>query len=178
MAETREETGREDRGAAPFVGERPTIELEGVTYALERLGWDECWSLAATVGVVLRQGGIDSAGVGVYAPEGSIGMAAIGALLAAAAARSDQLLHFAASNLRRILPNGTEQKMDPGELRDAKQWPAYGVVRWVRALCKHPDLTLFFDELRQAGPDLAALAKTFSSAPSIVSPRPDGEMLS
>jgi hypothetical protein len=135
-----------DQGAAPFAGDYPIIEVEGVEYEMIRLGWDACWTFMGIVGDVYKEAGVESSAVGVYAPDGSVGMAAMGALLSAASHKSDRLLAFTASTIKRRGSDGKLRSVDPGEVRDAERFPMYFPLRWLGALADHPDWALFFVE--------------------------------
>jgi len=179
-----EETGRDeletqgapDRGAAPFVAEKPVFEVEGAEYEMRRLGWDDCFALLALIGDVLREAGVQSSAVASFASEGSLGMAAIGALMSAASTKSDRLLTLAADTLRRRRSDGKTDRLDPGEFRDPDRFPAYWVPRWLTALSAHPDFALFLAELESGKDVFAALGRRLASrlVSTGSSDRPDG----
>lgn len=140
------DTAEPDRGAAPFAGDCPIIEVLGVEYEMVRLGWDACWTFVGIVGDVYKEAGIESSAVGVYAPDGSVGMAAMGALLSAASHKSDRLLAFTASTIRRRGADGKLRPVDPGEVREPERFPMHFPFTWLAALADHPDWVLFFAE--------------------------------
>jgi len=152
-----------DHGSAPFAAQKPVFEVEAVEYEMRRLGWDDCFGLLALTGEVLRDAGVQSSAVASFASEGSLGMAAIGALMSAASEKREKLLTLAAEMLRRRRSDGKTDRIDVGEFRDPDRFPAYWVPRWLTALSTHPDFLLFLDELESGKDAFATLGRRLAS---------------
>jgi len=165
-----------DRGSAPFAAQKPVFEVEGVEYEMRRLGWDDCFALLALIGEVLRDAGVQSSAVASFASEGSLGMAAIGALMSAASTKSEKLLALAGDTLRRRRADGKTDRIDLGEFRDPDTFPAYWMPRWLTALSTHPDFLLFLAELESGKDAFAALGRRLASRllSTDSSAKPDG----
>ncbi len=152
-----------ERGAAPFAAVCPTLEVEGRTYELRRLGFEDCTAIAGLIGDVWTQAGIGAGHLGAEVSMQSLGMAAFGALLQAVEARGVRILSLAASTLRTVKEDGARAKVTLEELRDPERWPAYWLPRWLTALAEHPDLLAFLEEAKRGQSALAATWQKLSS---------------
>ena len=128
-------------GMEPIVGTKPTVEIEGKTYTVRRLGIPDMFTVIRILGVGVKQLGsmgglqsLDSASVAL-------------ALVAAIPYAEDEILDLLADIVG----------VDGADIRNPDIFPIDAIVDIIGVLAEHQDLKAFFTRLQglaQANPAL------------------------
>jgi len=152
MAEKTTKTNKEKlkevtTGMEPIVGVKPTVEIEGKTYTIRRLGIKDTFTIARILGVGVKQLGA----IGVTALDAQ---SAVLAMLAAIPYAEDEILDLLADLVG----------VDGADIRNPELFPLGSEIAIIEALSKHQDLQAFFTRLQGLLKSNPALQKAVEEA--------------
>ena len=135
-------------GMEPIVGVKPTIEIEGKTYTVRRLGIPDMFTVIRILGVGVKQLGtmgglqsLDSASVAL-------------ALVAAIPYAEDEIMDLLADIVG----------VDGADIRNPDIFPIDAIVDIIGVLAEHQDLKAFFTRLQALAKANPALQKVMGEA--------------
>lgn len=135
-------------GMEPIVGTKPTVEIEGKTYTIRRLGIPDMFTVIRILGVGVKQlgsmGGLqsmDSASVAL-------------ALVAAIPHAEDEIMDLLADIVG----------VDGADIRNPDIFPIDAIVDIIGVLAEHQDLKAFFTRLQALAKANPALQKVMGEA--------------
>ena len=135
-------------GMEPIVGTKPTVEIEGKTYTVRRLGIPDMFTVIRILGVGVKQLGsmgglqsLDSASVAL-------------ALVAAIPYAEDEILDLLADIVG----------VDGADIRNPDIFPIDAIVDIIGVLAEHQDLKAFFTRLQALAKANPALQKVMGEA--------------
>lgn len=135
-------------GMEPIVGETPTVEIEGKTYTVRRLGIPDMFTVIRILGVGVKQLGsmgglqsLDSASVAL-------------ALVAAIPHAEDEIMDLLADIVG----------VDGADIRNPDIFPIDAIVDIIGVLAEHQDLKAFFTRLQALAKANPALQKVMGEA--------------
>ena len=134
-------------GMEPIVGVKPTVEIEGKTYTIRRLGIKDTFTIARILGVGVKQLGA----IGVTALDAQ---SAVLAMLAAIPYAEDEILDLLADLVG----------VDGADIRNPELFPLGSEIAIIEALSKHQDLQAFFTRLQGLLKSNPALQKAVEEA--------------
>ena len=135
-------------GMEPIVGTKPTVEIEGKTYTVRRLGIPDMFTVIRILGVGVKQLGsmgglqsLDSASVAL-------------ALVAAIPHAEDEIMDLLADIVG----------VDGADIRNPDIFPIDAIVDIIGVLAEHQDLKAFFTRLQDLAQANPALQKMMGEA--------------
>ena len=135
-------------GMEPIVGTKPTVEIEGKTYTVRRLGIPDMFTVIRILGVGVKQLGtmgglqsLDSASVAL-------------ALVAAIPYAEDEILDLLADLIG----------VEGADIRNPDLFPLGSEIAIIEALAQHQDLRAFFTRLQGLMKANPALQKVMDEA--------------
>lgn len=135
-------------GMEPIVGVKPTVEIEGKTYTVRRLGIPDMFTVIRILGVGVKQLGtmrglqsLDSASVAL-------------ALVAAIPYAEDEIMDLLADIVG----------VDGADIRNPDIFPIDAIVDIIGVLAEHQDLKAFFTRLQALAKANPALQKVMGEA--------------
>jgi len=135
-------------GMEPIVGTKPTVEIEGKTYTVRRLGIPDMFTVIRIFGVGVKQLGsmgglqsLDSASVAL-------------ALVAAIPHAEDEIMDLLADIVG----------VDGADIRNPDIFPIDAIVDIIGVLAEHQDLKAFFTRLQALAKANPALQKVMDEA--------------
>jgi hypothetical protein len=135
-------------GMEPIVGTKPTVEIEGKTYTVRRLGIPDMFTVIRILGVGVKQLGtmgglqsLDSASVAL-------------ALVAAIPYAEDEILDLLADIVG----------VDGADIRNPDIFPIDAIVDIIGVLAEHQDLKAFFTRLQALAKANPTLQKVMGEA--------------
>ena len=135
-------------GMEPIVGAKPTVEIEGRTYTVRRLGIPDMFTVIRILGVGVKQLGsmgglqsLDSASVAL-------------ALVAAIPHAEDEIMDLLADIVG----------VDGADIRNPDIFPIDAIVDIIGVLAEHQDLKAFFTRLQALAKANPALQKVMGEA--------------
>ncbi len=135
-------------GMEPIVGVKPTVEIEGKTYTIRRLGIADTFSIVRILGIGIKQlgqiGGLKSL------DQQSMVLALVGAIPYA----EDEILDLLADLVG----------VDGADIRNPELFPLGSEIAIIEALSKHQDLQAFFTRLQGLMKANPALQKAMDEA--------------
>jgi hypothetical protein len=135
-------------GMEPIVGVKPTVEIEGKTYTIRRLGIADTFAIVRIIGIGIKQlgqiGGLKSL------DQQSMVLALVGAIPYA----EDEILDLLADLVG----------VDGADIRNPELFPLGSEIAIIEALSKHPDLQAFFTRLQGLMKANPALQKVMDEA--------------
>lgn len=134
-------------GMKPIVGDTPTVEIEGRTYKLRRLGISDTFAIARILGVGVKQ--LGNLGIGSLNEQ-----AAVLAIIAAIPYAEDEILDLLADIVG----------VDGSDIRNPELFPLGSEIAIIEALSKHQDLQAFFTRLQGLMKANPALQKVVDEA--------------
>ena len=134
-------------GMKPIVGDTPTVEIEGRTYKLRRLGISDTFAIARILGVGVKQ--LGNLGLGSLNEQ-----AAVLAIIAAIPYAEDEILDLLADIVG----------VDGSDIRNPELFPLGSEIAIIEALSKHQDLQAFFTRLQGLMKANPALQKVVDEA--------------
>ena len=129
-------------GMEPIVGVKPTVEIEGKTYTIRRLGIADTFAIARILGVGIKQ-------------MGALGMSSLNehsavlAIVAAIPYAEDEILDLLADIVG----------VDGADIRNPDIFPIDAIVDIIGVLAEHQDLKAFFTRLQALAKANPALQK-------------------
>ena len=134
-------------GMKPIVGDTPTVEIEGRTYKLRRLGISDTFAIARILGIGVKQ--LGNLGIGSLNEQ-----AAVLAIIAAIPYAEDEILDLLADIVG----------VDGSDIRNPDLFPLGSEIAIIEALSKHQDLQAFFTRLQGLLKSNPALQKAVEEA--------------
>ena len=135
-------------GMEPIVGVKPTVEIEGKTYTIRRLGIADTFAIVRIIGIGIKQlgqiGGLKSL------DQQSMVLALVGAIPYA----EDEILDLLADLVG----------VDGADIRNPELFPLGSELAIIEALSKHQDLQAFFTRLQGLMKANPALQKVMDEA--------------
>ncbi len=134
-------------GMEPIVGVKPTVEIEGKTYTIRRLGIADTFAIARILGVGIKQ-------------MGALGMSSLNehsavlAIVAAIPYAEDEILDLLADIVG----------VDGADIRNPDIFPIDAIVDIIGVLAEHQDLKAFFTRLQNLAQANPALQKVMGEA--------------
>ena len=134
-------------GMEPIVGVKPTVEIEGKTYTIRRLGIADTFAIARILGVGIKQ-------------MGALGMSSLNehsavlAIVAAIPYAEDEILDLLADIVG----------VDGADIRNPDIFPIDAIVDIIGVLAEHQDLKAFFTRLQALAKANPALQKVMGEA--------------
>lgn len=135
-------------GMEPIVGVKPTVEIEGKTYTIRRLGIPDMFTIVRILGIGIKQlsnvrdiQSMDRSGIAL-------------ALIAAIPSAEDEVMDLLADIVG----------VDGATIRNPELFPVYSVIDIVEALSEHQDLKAFFTALQGLVASNPALQKAMEEA--------------
>lgn len=134
-------------GMEPIVGVKPTVEIEGKTYTIRRLGIADTFAIARILGVGIKQ-------------MGALGMSSLNehsavlAIVAAIPYAEDEILDLLADLIG----------VEGADIRNPDLFPLGSEIAIIEALAKHQDLQAFFTRLQALAKANPALQKVMGEA--------------
>lgn len=118
-------------GMEPIVGAKPTVEIEGKTYTIRRLGIADTFRIIRILGIGVKQLGNMAGGLN----ERSMVLAVVAAIPYA----EDEIMDLMADLVG----------VDGADIRNAEEFPLGSEIAIIEALSKHQDLKAFFTQLQR-----------------------------
>ena len=135
-------------GLETIVGDKPTIEIEGKTYTLRRLGIQDTFKVIKIIGIGVKEM------AGMFnlnqLDAQTMTMAMVGAIPYA----EDEIMDLMASLIG----------VGPEEIRDPEQFPLGSEGAIIEALTKHQDLKAFFTQLQRLADQNPAIKQAMQQA--------------
>lgn len=135
-------------GMEPIAGQTPTVEIEGITYTIRRLGIKDTFSIARILGVGVKQ--LGSMGFSALNEQ-----SAIFAIIAAIPYAEDEILDLLADLIG----------VDGADIRNPELFPLGSEIAIIEALAQHQDLKAFFTRLQGLVETNPALQRAMGEAP-------------
>lgn len=135
-------------GMEPIVGKKPTVEIEGRTYTIRRLGISDVFTVVRILGVGIKQ-------LGTIGGVQSLDNTAIAlALVAAIPHAEDEIMDLLADIVG----------VDGEDIRNPDLFPIQSIIDIIDVLAKHQDLKAFFTQLQGLAKANPALQKVMDEA--------------
>lgn len=133
-------------GLEPIVGEKPTVEIEGKTYTIRRLGIPDTFRIIRILGIGVQQLGNMAGGLNERAM--------VLAIVAAIPYAEDEIMDLLADLVG----------VDGADVRNPEIFPLGSEIAIIEALSKHQDLKAFFTRLRSLAESNPAIQQAMSQA--------------